>query len=138
LEDNIRLYAPEGEFTEEEKLQYLVDLTGVFPLNLVVDEHVQRRLDELHIPPISEFDEGLQVVWFIPREVAKKKTKNGKDFYIVKVIDSNSEQRSIKCWGVKPEKDKVYLNRPYMAKLDWSLQWGFSTRSISGTFKMLA
>jgi DNA polymerase-3 subunit alpha len=138
LEDNIRLYAPEGEFTEEEKLQYLVDLTGVFPLNLVVDEHVQRRLDELHIPPISEFDEGLQVVWFIPREVVKKKTKNGKDFYIVKVIDSNSEQRSIKCWGVKPEKDKVYLNRPYMAKLDWSLQWGFSTRSISSTFKMLA
>ena len=138
LEDNIRLYAPEGEFTEEEKLQYLVDLTGVFPLNLVVDEHVQRRLDELHVPPISEFDEGLQVVWFIPREIVKKKTKNGKDFYIVKVIDSNSEQRSIKCWGVKPEKDKIYLNRPYMAKLDWSLQWGFSTRSVSGTFKMLA
>ena len=138
LLDNIEQYRDEGDFSEEEKLQYLVDLTGFFPINLVVNEHIQRRLDELYVPPISEFDESLQVVWFIPREVVKKKTKNGKDFYIVKVIDSNSEQRSIKCWGVKPDKDKVYLNRPYMAKLDWHPQWGFSTRAVSKTFKLLA
>ena len=103
-----------------------------------MDEHVQRRLDELMVPPISEFDPELQLAWFIPREVVRKKTKNGKDFYIVKVIDSNSEQTSIKCWGVKPDKDRVFLNRPYLARLDWSPQWGFSTRSLSHNFRMLA
>jgi len=138
LETNIEMYAEAGDYTEEEKLQYLVDLTGFFPLNLVVDEHVQRRLDELMVPPISEFDPELQLAWFIPREVVRKKTKNGKDFYIVKVIDSNSEQTSIKCWGVKPDKDRVFLNRPYLARLDWSPQWGFSTRSLSHNFRMLA
>ena len=86
------------------------------------------------VPPISEFDTELQVCWFIPREVVRKKTKNGKDFYIVKVIDSNSEQTSIKCWGVKPDKDRVFLNRPYLARLDWSPQWGFSTRSVITQF----
>ena len=90
------------------------------------------------IPPISEFDPELQVCWFIPREVLQKKTKNGKLFYVVKVIDSNSEENSIKCWGVDPEKDKVYVNRPYMARLNWDAQWGFSTRSVRKMFKMLA
>ena len=137
LEENIAKYAPEGEFTEEEKIQYLVDLTGVFPLNLVLNDNIQRRLDELYIPPISEFDPSLQVVWFVPREVIKKKTKNGKDYYLVKVIDSNSELNTIKCWGVKPEKDVVHINRPYMAKLDWDPQWGFSSRRLRSEFKLL-
>ncbi len=96
------------------------------------------KLEQLHIPPISEYDRMLQVAWFIPREVIKKKTKKGKDFYIVQVIDSNSELRSIKCWGVNPEKDRIFINRPYMAKLDWSPQWGFSSRAFRKTFKLLA
>ena len=80
----------------------------------------------------------LKVAWFIPREIIKKKTKKGKDFFIVHVIDSNSELRTIKCWGVNPEKDRIFINRPYMAKLDWNAQWGFSSRAFRKTFKLLA
>jgi hypothetical protein len=29
------------------------------------------------------------------------------------------------------------LNKPYMARLDYSEQWGFSTRSIRHNFKLL-
>jgi DNA polymerase III alpha subunit len=36
LAENIDKYYPESDFTEEEKIQYLVDLTGVFPINLVI------------------------------------------------------------------------------------------------------
>ena len=138
LLENIEKYSPEGDFSEEEKIQYLVDLTGVFPLNLVMNEHVQRRLEELYIPPISEFDQELGVVWFVPRELIKKKTKNNKDYYLLKVVDSNSEVTTIKCWGVRPDKDKIYMNRPYMARLKYDPQWGFSTRKISSEFKLLA
>ncbi len=138
LAENIDKYYPESDFTEEEKIQYLVDLTGVFPINLVMDENIRRRLNELYIPPISEFDEGLQVVWFIPREIIKKKTKNNKDYYLLRVIDSNSEITTIKCWGVRPGKDIIHINRPYMAKLDHDPQWGFSTRRIRSEFKLLA
>ena len=136
--DNIELYREEGDFTEEEKLQYLLGYCGIFPMSTVVNDQLQKRIDELMIPPISEFDTELQVCWFIPREVLQKKTKNGKLFYVVKVIDSNSEENTIKCWGVDPKKDLVYVNRPYMARLQWDAQWGFSTRSVRKSFRMLA
>ncbi len=138
LLENIDNYRDEGDFTEEEKIQYLVDLIGVFPISLVMNETLQSKIDSLMIPPISEFDAELQVCWFIPREVIVKKTRNGKDFYIVRVVDSNSETNTIKCWGVKPDKDFIFVNRPYMARLDWDPQWGFSTRSVRKMFKLLA
>ena len=91
LIENIEKYAPEGDFSEEEKLEYLVNLTGVFPINAVVTPRVRQKLDELYVPPISEFDPSLGVTWFIPRECKLKKSKNGKNFYVVKVIDDNNE-----------------------------------------------
>ena len=138
LHENIEKYAPEGDFTEEEKLEYLVNLTGVFPINAVVTPRVRQKLDELYVPPISEFDPELGVTWFIPRECKLKKSKNGKNFYVVKVIDDNNETTTIRCWGVDPEKDIVQINRPYMAKLNYNQQWGFSTFSMRKMFKLLA
>jgi len=138
LDENIEMYAAEASFTEEEKIQYLVDLTGVFPINLVMDDYVRGQLNERFVPPISEFDPDLQLVWFIPRKVTSRKTKNGKDYWIVEVIDDSSNSTSIKCWGVRPFKDSIQINRPYMARLDHDPQWGFSTRSIRHNFRLLA
>ena len=137
LEENIEKYAPEGEFTEEEQIQYLVDLTGVFPINLVMDDETRTRLEERYIPPKSEFDKDLLLAWFIPRKVVLRKTKNGIDYWIVEVIDDSSNTTSIRCWGVRPGKDSIQINRPYMAKLDYDPQWGFSTRSIRHNFRLL-
>ena len=138
LEENITKYVDEGDFTEEEMIQYKIDLTGVFPFELVMEDHIRASLDKYMVPPISEYDGDLGgVVWCIPREVIKKKTKSGKDYYIVRVIDDNNETNTIRCWGVRPEKDIVRINRPYMMKLDWNPQWGFSTRRMSSNFKML-
>ena len=138
LEENIEKYAPEGDFTEEEKLEALVGLTGVFPINAVVTPAVRNKLDELYIPPISEFDPDLGVTWFIPRECKLKKSKNGKNFFVVKVIDDNNETTTIRCWGVDPDKDVVHINRPYMARLKYDPNWGFSTFSVRKMFKLLA
>ena len=137
LLDNIVRYAPEGEFSDEEKIEYLTDLTGIFPIGLVITDSIRESLEERYVPPISEHDPDLELVWFIPRKVITKKTKNGKNYYLVEVIDSNSALTAIKCWGVKPERDKIHINRPYMAKLQYDDQWGFSTRSIRHTFRLL-
>tara|TARA_A200000159_G_scaffold67039_1_gene62053 strand:- start:10222 stop:13656 length:3435 start_codon:yes stop_codon:yes gene_type:complete len=138
LHENIELYAPEGDFSDEEKLEHLVNLTGVFPINAVVTPRVRQKLDELYVPPISEFDPELGVTWFIPRECKLKKSKNGKNFYVVKVIDDNNETTVIRCWGVDPDKDIVQINRPYMARLNYNQQWGFSTFSMRKMFRLLA
>ena len=137
LADNIEKYRPEGEFEDEEKIQHLVELTGVYPLNLVMGPDLVEKLQEKYIPRISEYDPELQVAWFIPRKIVPKKTKNGKDYWIVEVIDDSSVMTRIRCWGVR-NTDMLLVNRPYMAKLDYSEDWGFSTRSIRHNFRMLA
>ena len=136
LQENIDKYIGEFDFTEEEKIDNIVTLTGLFPFELVLDRKVKERLDALKVPAISEFDRALQVCWFIPREVVEKKTRNGKTFWIVNVIDSNCQTTSIKCWNVR-NTDKVHLNRPYASKLEYDEQWGFSTRSVHHNFKLL-
>ena len=134
--ENLEMYAPEGDFTDEEVIQHISDLTGVFPLDLVIDSTVQEKLRSYMVPPVGEYDIDLGVAWFVPREIIKKKTKNNKDYWIVRVIDSTSKMTSIKCWGVK-EKDSLQLNRPYMAKLEYDENWGFSTRSMYYNFRLL-
>jgi DNA polymerase-3 subunit alpha len=137
LQENIEKYVSEGDFTPEEKLDYLIDLTGLFPFDLVMTKEVERRLEEVAVPPISEFDPELGVVWFIPRKVIPRKTKHGKDWWLVEAIDKNSSVTAIKCWGVKKGSDNIQLNRPYMARLDYDPVWGFSTRSIRRCFRLL-
>ena len=73
--------------------------------------------EQAGIPPISEYDPELGKVWCIPTEVTTRKTKTGKPYYQVKVIDSNMEEQKINCWGVDPQKDFIYVNRLYV--LEW-------------------
>ena len=65
------------------------------------------------------------------------KTKRGKNYWIVEVVDSNNETEKIRCWGINPEKDFIHVNHPYMARLDYSPDWGFSTRCVGKSFKMI-
>jgi DNA polymerase III alpha subunit len=138
LGENIEKYRPEGNFTDDERIDFLANLTGIFPINLVIDESIQRKLDQYRVPPISEYDPVLGMCWCIVREVTKKKTKNGKLFYVVDVIDNNSVQTRLRCWSVNPERDILYINRPYMIKPQHNDTWGFSTRgSLNRTWVML-
>ena len=109
----------------------------MYPFYHVLKDSVAEKLSEYCIPALSEFDKDLQVAWFVPREKIEKKTKNGKTYWILRCIDPGGIT-SIKCWGVRPDKDKIQFNKPYMAKLDYSEDWGFSSRAIGKTFKLLA
>ena len=100
-------------------------------------DEVLLRLNEHGVPAISEYDPELQLVWFIPRKLTIKKTKNDKAYYVLDVIDDNNVLTTIRCWGVNLEKDSIQVNRPYMAKLQHNEQWGFSTRSIYHNFRVL-
>jgi len=135
--ENIETYRDEGEFTNEEEIDNLTTLTGIFPMHLVMTEAVRNRLEAYYVPPISDYDPQLQLVWFIPREVIKKKTKHGKVYWIVSVIDSNSMLTKFRCWGIVEGKDRIHLNHPYMGRLDYDPAWGFSTRSIRRNLRLL-
>ena len=138
LDENIEIYRPEGDFSDEEKIGYLVELTGVFPFQRVMKPEVYNQLNQIFIPPIANYDPELSdCVWFIPRKVVPKKTKTGKDYWILEVIDDTNTLTKIRVWGVQPY-DKIFVNKPYLAKLEHNDKWGFSTRSLRRNFKVLA
>jgi len=135
--ENIETYRDEGDFSVEEEIDNKTTLTGIFPMHLVMTEEVRERLEANYVPPVSDYDPALGLVWFIPREIIRKKTKNGKPYWIVAVIDSNSVLTKFRCWGIIEGKDRIHLNRPYMGKLDFDPAWGFSTRSIKRNLRLL-
>ena len=135
--ENIDEYKDEGDFTTEEEIDNKTTLTGIFPMHLVMTDAVRTKLENYFVPPISDYDPELGLVWFIPREIIRKKTKNGKPYWIVAVIDSNSVLTKFRCWGIVEGKDRIHLNRPYMGKLDFDPAWGFSTRSIRRNLRLL-
>ena len=135
--ENIETYRDEGDFSVEEEIDNLTTLTGIFPMHLVMTDAVRERLEANFVPPVSDYDPDLGLVWFIPREIIRKKTKNGKPYWIVAVIDSNSVLTKFRCWGIVEGKDRIHLNRPYMGRLDFDPAWGFSTRSIRRNLRLL-
>ena len=138
LDENIEKYMSEGDFSDEEKIGYLVELTGVFPFNRVMKPEVYQQLIAASIPAIAEYDPELsQCVWFIPRKVVPRKTKTGKDYWIIEVIDDTNTLTKIRVWGVQAY-DKIHVNKPYLANLEHNSKWGFSTRSLRRSFKLLA
>ena len=143
--ENIELYRSEGSFSKNEMISFKSELTGIFPFDLVMSDEIRIKLEKLPIVPISEYETAMSIdsdhddkllVWFVPRKLTKKKTAKGKEYWILDVVDSNNMMVSIKCWGPTPH-DTIYVNQPYMARLDYSDQWGFSTRSIKHNFRLL-
>ena len=137
FDENIEKYELLTEFTSEERIEHISSLTGIFPFSLVLDESVKQRLKHHEVPPIGKWDQDLGVAWFVPREIVRKKTKNGRPYWILNVIDTTASSAQIRCWGVKEGKDEIHLNRPYIARLDHNEDWGFSTRSIYHNFKLI-
>jgi DNA polymerase III alpha subunit len=146
LNENIEVYAPEGSFKEEEKIEFLTDLTGMFPFHLVCNEAMNdtmhrtivRLMNKSNLEPenftqISSFDPE-ETVWCfcIVRSCILKKTKNGKPYYIIEVIDRSSTVKKVRCWGIDPESDKLQINRPYLLRPKYNDTWGFSTRGKLG------
>jgi DNA polymerase III alpha subunit len=113
-------------------------LTGAFPLSLVINEDVRSKLEEYCVPPISEYDAELRLCWGIVREVEVKKTRKGRDYYLVRLLDDSSQTTVVKCWGVQQQKDKLHINRPYMINPRYEEDWGFSTSGrVNGSWKLL-
>ena len=137
LVTNIKTYAQEGDFTHDEKILNLLELTGVYPVGMIISDSVQQRLAEKMIPPLGEYDQELGICWFIPKSLEMKKTKAGKDYLIVEAIDETNTITKIKCWKFDAKKDVIHIHRPYVARLDYQEDWGFSCKSISKSFKLI-
>lgn len=137
LEENIKNYSAEGDFSRDEKILNLLELTGVYPVGMIVSPAVLKRLEEKMIPPLGEFDPELGICWFIPKSIEKKTSKKGTSYLIVEAIDDTNIVTKIKCWRYDPKKDLVHLHRPYVARLNYEQDWGLSVVSLHKHFKLI-
>jgi len=139
LNANIEKYRKEGDFSKAERINHLQALTGIYPINMVVPVKAYKFFELHGIMPLSEYDRELGKGWCIPTEVNLKKTKTGKPYYQVVVIDSSMETQRVNCWGVDPTRDFIYPHRLYV--LEWpqyNATWGFSTKGgLSRNWKLL-
>lgn len=137
LDDNIIIYGSEKDFSEEEKINFIVEFTGVYPLEKVVEQKLINKMSKMGIEPISDYKEEKKIYWAIVKEVLTKKTSKGKLYYEVILVDNNFALTKVKCWGVT-EKDKFLVNHPYLVEPTFDPKWGFSTNGyLAKSWKLL-
>jgi len=136
LEENIKKYQGQPDFTNDEKITNIVSLTGIFPFELVLTENVKHDLENNCVPPLANYDPDLKFCWFIPREIISRKTRNGKTFWIINAIDETCQTTKIMCWNIWASRP-IFINKPYMGSLEYSEQWGYSVRFQKNNVKFV-
>lgn len=134
----IEQYKEAGDFNRDEIISNCVELLGFFPVTMVMSPQLYKRLEDSNVPAISKYDPDLQVCWFVPISFETKVSKNDKSYYVIEVVDDTGKTTEVKAWSIDKTKDVIYLNRPYVAKLNYDENFGgFSCIGISKSWKMV-
>ncbi|MCK9596315.1 hypothetical protein M0R19_03985 [Candidatus Pacearchaeota archaeon] len=133
LRRNIEEHKGMHDFEKSEKVSFISELTGMYPYYLVLSNYILNKFKEIDIKPISQYSAYDLISWFILKDVKKLKTKTGKDYWILDVIDNTGYGTNLKCWDVK-QNSVLFKNGLYMAKIKKD-QWGLST-TISNIKKL--
>ncbi len=138
FKENIELYKPEGDFSDEEKIENITALSGVYPLNLIVNDEMLSKLQSKNIEPLGAATNGTNSTfwWFIPRKREIKTTKTGKPYWIIEVTDNTNTLTEIKCWSIR-ETDVVHMNRLYMAQVSRD-SYGYSIKNWKDHVRLLS
>ena len=133
LTQNIEAFKDEKDFSVVEKIQNIVELTGLFPIEQVIKKETLDKLSQKNIPSISVLDKNESgdggVCWFVVGGWEIKEAKNKKKYAVLSVIDSGGKITKVKCWSPSGiENFATY--RPYLCKVKQDT-WGFSVKSLS-------
>tara|TARA_R110002167_G_C12268675_1_gene613813 strand:+ start:21 stop:560 length:540 start_codon:yes stop_codon:yes gene_type:complete len=136
LAENIEQYKEAGDFSKNDTIEFLAELTGIFPMSLVYPEIVLNNLDyyQHECPPISDFDATCTKGHFaVPRKINTRKSKNGKWFAIIDLLDTNNILTKIRIWSIDPKEvsKQIIINELYQIKnVQYSDSWGYSQRCL--------
>lgn len=114
------------EWTKQELVEFSQELQGALDVSLLVPDEMQQKLAAKGVKPIEQW-EAKDVYWFVCVEAVAKKTKNKKDYLLLKAVGTNGKIFKVFCWGVKPD-TVIQPNQAYLAELEHG-DFGFSTQS---------
>lgn len=88
------------DWTRGEKIKNFVELTSSSPADLIFPENIVSLIKSKGVPSALLVEEGTSAVaWFCIVDAVEKKTKNGKPFGKLTIMDSESRTGSMKVWG---------------------------------------
>ncbi len=139
LGTNIDLYEAEGSFSKNEQIENTYSLLGTFPINLIMSDKVKSSIVRYGVSCIGNYDteKAEEIVWFIPTEVRKRRTSNGRPYIIVGTTDSSFRACKIKCWGYGSEVKDFSVNGIYIGKIKYDSKWGFSMTDSKKNLKRI-
>jgi DNA polymerase-3 subunit alpha len=119
------------DWSRSEKIAFCVELMASADEDLVFPPVIMSKIQKAKVPAVTSLNgDAKGIVWFCIQEIYKKQTKNGKDYYRMKVCDNNSESCWLRVWGSFGEEPTLYTI--WMAEVSSSESWGCS----SSTYKM--
>ena len=114
------------DWSRIEKIEFSYDLTSTVDTDLLFPDALMSRLDDKNVKSVHSVPSGANGVgWFVITDVVKKKTKNGKTFYRLRVTDNEHQTSWLRVWGrFEKDPDKYTL---WMAHVSNDPNWGMST-----------
>jgi len=149
------------DFSLEERIQNSADVTGVFPVKLLMNSEVLTRIEDINAFPLGRYPTNEEEAeyfeesgvpknwWFIPREIVQKTTAKGKLYYVMKVIDSTNKLSTVRVWGASGKyfdyetkrhreyNKEIYVNKIYSSPVSYSSSWGFSIHGAASKLKLM-
>ena len=119
------------DWSRQEKIVNFVELTAGVDADLVFPPLLIEKIRKKELMSIHEIEPGTRNVgWFCISEVITKKSKNGKSFYRLKVINDDYQTSWLRVWGSLEGGLSPYTI--WLADTHHDPNWGFST----STYKM--
>ena len=113
------------DWTRKEKIEMQKEILNSVDNDLLFPDAVLNRLDKSKIAPIGTLrDDNRGIVWFCITDVYKKKSKNGKDFFRLKVTDDKFNTQWLRVWG---SSEKLVPYSIWIADVKSDPNWGCST-----------
>jgi DNA polymerase III alpha subunit len=117
-------YSDLPDWTRQEKIVNYVEMTSGVDAELVFPPELMSRVRKKDITSVHEIESGSRGVgWFCISEIIKKKTKNGKDYYRLKIINDDYQTTWLRVWGQMD----ISSYTLWLADVHHDANWGFST-----------
>lgn len=87
-----------GEWSKTELVEYSQELLGALDVGLLVSDELLTRLESKGIRPVDQWDKK-DIYWAIVSDAIPKKTKNGKNYLMLKLMGMNGKEFKCFAWG---------------------------------------
>ncbi|MBK64534.1 MAG: hypothetical protein CMB47_03320 [Euryarchaeota archaeon] len=124
------------DWTRMEKIENYATMTSTIKNNLVFPDEIMDQIRLHNVPCAFDIPEGARKQgWFSVIDKTKKKSKNNRVFWSLKIIDNQNNTKWLRVWGDFHEGKEPEKYTFCLADIHNDAQWGMSTNAAK--FKII-